>query len=145
MPVIAQALRELCRLAIGQVDDEQLLRAIVEIALAIELEQEAIDLDRWRSLRLVAHAPPDLRDHDGTFAVRREIELADAARDLRDLARAAAFGRDAPQLGFLVLAGVAQVEDRFAVAREMRLRLAGIGSFRELACGSAVPGNRPEI
>src|SRR6185436_18468347 len=146
MPMIAQTAGQLSRLAGGEVDHEQLLRTIVEVSLAIDLELETRGLDRRGGFGLVAHGAADLGDHDGAFAVGREIEIADATRDVRDAAIAAAARRHAPQLrGLILVAGVAEVVNGLAVAREARLRLIGFGGSCELLRSAAVPGDGPQI
>jgi PAS domain S-box-containing protein len=68
----------------GQIDDEQLLGAIVQITRAVPLEQEALRFDRRRSVALVAHLQAHLGDHHRAPAIGREIEIADAAWKVRD-------------------------------------------------------------
>src|SRR6185436_4299710 len=93
-------------------------------------------------------------------SIGRKVEIADAARDLGDLARPGAAGRHPPQLrvSFVIvlalaifLAGVAQEEQRLAVLRPARLRLAVFRRARELQRFAALlaavvlPGHHPDV
>ncbi len=143
LPVIARPVSQLPRLAGRQLHDEQLARAIVEVALAVPFEQEAVRLDRRRNLARAADAQADFGDHGRAFAVGRKIEIADATRNLRDLPRAAGLQR--PQLGRFVPGRIAEKEQRTTVAAIPRLPFARRGSARELGGFAAVPAHRPEV
>ena len=147
-PVIALARGELPRLAAPQIDDEQLLRAIVQVARAITFEQEALGLDGRRILRIAAHPQAHLCHHDRTRTIGRQVVVADASRDAGDLACAAALRGHAPELRDLVLACVAEEVQRLAVRSEARHPLAGLRRARELpglAIALGAVGHRPEV